>query len=787
MVQISRYIIILLSICQLTIAQHYTISGFVEDSQTRERLIGAHVIDSLSQTGTITNDFGFFSLKSTNNQAAIYSSYMGGSSPKHYLMLTKDTFVFLSINTTNILDEIIVVSESYRQEVTTPLGLTTVSMKTINNFPALGETDVIKALQTDPGAKGGIEGASGLYVRGGGFGENLFLLDDVPVYNVSHLYGFFSAFNGSAIKDIKLYKSSFPSRYGGRASSVVAIRSREGTNERIKGEVSVGLVSSKLLLEGPLFNKKTTFLVSGRRSYLDLVVKPLKSNGLIDNSFPDYHFNDVNIGITHTFSHKNRIILNTYFGNDYIQEIVDKDEKYLDYIITAKDEETSGWGNLITSIRWNHAFKGRLFSNASLAYSKYNYSVENGSFYNKIDSAEHTLSNREIIGEYQSSIVDLIAKIDFDFQLNQSFLFRFGFGNTFRLFEPGNIKNTIQSTEEHLNTETTFSNQNPNVNEYFAYLEAAWNPGPKYNTNAGCRISGQQFGSAYSFNIEPRVAMSYSLTDYLAFKLGYARMFQYTHLVIATGLNKPMEIWLPAADNIKPLMSDQISFGTSFRVNKRWLLAVEAYNKWLSNTTAIKNGISLLTDFIPWQEILTQGNGEAKGLEIGLDKQSGKLTGKFTYSLSNSNRTFPLLNNGETFDFDYDRLHDISIYLNYKLSAKWDFSALWIYGTGFPVSLPVAQYISALDMYNLDSEVGGEVYYYPSLNNYRLPAYHRLDVGAHYKKTNKIGKHIISIDIFNVYNRKNPVTAYYRGYNNKKLKYGYLLPIIPSFSYTMEF
>ncbi len=768
-------------------AQEFTISGYVEDINTGERMIGANVIDSISKKGCISNNYGYYSFGVPGPKAAVYGSYMGAKSATQLISLRRDTLLILKINPVSELQEVVVSANQYTRNEFTPLGLTVIPIKTLTLVPSLGETDLLKSIQTQPGVKGGVEGSAGIYVRGGGPGENLFMLDDVPLYNVSHLYGFFSTFNSSAIKDIRLLKGCFPARYGGRTSSVIDVRSIDGNNQSYSGEIAIGLVSSRFTLSGPLMNKKTTFIISGRRSYFDLLAKSLKKMGAVDNSFPDYYFYDLNARLTHTFSTKDRLYLSAYKGKDFIRnsdeysEINGTNNKFSENRI-----ETSGWGNFIASLRWNHTFGSSLFANTTIAYSTYNFFTETD--YQSLEkkfSGNETIKRNYFAG-YYSDITDYITKIDFDYSIAGNTI-RFGAGNTMHRFNPG--KNDFRMDDEQLNekSDSSFTNSIIQPCEPFAYFEYEVKTIEKLVINIGIRQSAFLSGKSKYFNTEPRVALDYNFFPELNIKAGYSRMVQYMHLLNSSRVSMPTDLWIPALEGIKPLKSDQVNFGAAYNVNGIILVSAEIYRKWLLNTTDYRNGASLATDLSPWYTKTTQGTGNSKGLEISLEKQQGRITGSINYTLSVSDRKYIEINEGRSFPFSYDRLHDLSVSANYRISKKWDVSAVWVMGTGYPVTLPVEKYLPALGIYNLHSEFGGEIDYFPSRNNFRLPLYHRLDIGIHYKKYNRMAEHNLSLDIFNAYNRENPVYMYFVRYRYKKLKSVGLLPVIPTITYTLKF
>lgn len=781
MIKLKTLICFLLTI-QSVYSQRYTISGYVEDINTGERIIGAYVIDTISKEVAQTNNYGYYNLKIPSNKATILASYIGLKSEVISLSLTHDTLINIQMQPVRELKEVIISSSQYEHNVNVPLGLTTIPVKQLISLPALGEPDLIKSIQSQPGIKGGLEGSAGIFVRGGGSGENFFILDDVPIYNVSHLYGFFSIFNSSAVKDIKLLKGCFPAQYGGRVSSVVDIRSRDGNNKSIKGEISLGIISSKFTLEGPLVSDKTTFIVSGRRSYFDLYSGTLKKNNLLDNNFPDYNFYDLNARITHTFSQYDKIFLSIYKGKDRIHNNNGVSVLNSNSELSFNDiNETAGWGNLISSLRWNHTFSNNLFMNITLAYSSYNYFTLDKFNNTTSDSTLDNTKDKNYSASYSSAISDLIVKSDFEYSISNNHKLTFGLGNTSHTYNPGKHIYRMSSQELNEKIDTSFTNIIIHASEPFFYIEDYIKASQKLLIITGLRLSGLISGSNISFNVEPRISANYSILRRLVIKTGYSRMTQYMHLLSTSGLTVPTDLWVPALNGLQPLKSDQIDAGIAFDWDKKVLFSIEIYRKWLTNSTDYRNGVSLLASLSPWYEKTTQGHGDAKGVEVSVEKQDGRFTGSINYTLSMTNRKYPDLNNGRTFPFMYDRLHDLNISVTYRISKKWDISALWLYGTGYPVTTPVEKYMPVLAGIS-----NNQISYFPSLNNSRLPAYHRLDLGLHFKTYNRLGEHILSVDIFNAYDRKNPINVYY-DYNNYSFIYTNLLPIIPSLTYTLKF
>jgi outer membrane receptor for ferrienterochelin and colicin len=750
----------------------------VEDVGTGERIIGAYLIDVVSKSVVQTNNYGFYIIKNLKGNVSLQASYIGLKSDVLSFTLNHDTLINIKMKPLLELKEVVIMSSAYRHNVNSPLGLTTIPIKQLTSIPALGESDLLKSIQNQPGIKGGVEGSAGIFVRGGSLGENLFMLDDVPMYNVSHLYGFLSVFNSSIIKDVKLLKGCFPARYGGRASSVLDVRSRDGNNKSITGEVSLGFISSKFAVEGPLINDKTTFLITGRRSYFELYSGTLKKLSLLDKDFPGYYFYDLNARVSHTFSQKDKIYLSVYKGRDHILNKNESTTYGFSEILTENLNETSGWGNLVGSLRWNHTFGSSLFANTTMAYSMYDYFTMSKFHSVQKDTVLNTTINKTYNADYSSSIADIIIKTDFDYSISNNQKLLFGLGNTFHTFRPGKNVYSMIDEESNEKLDTSYSNKIIHANDLYLYIEDEFKLTQKLMMNLGSRLTGLISGAKTYFNVEPRLSVNYSILPQLVFKTGYSRMIQYIHLLSTSGITMPTDIWVPSLNGLKPLKSDQINAGISYDWHEKVLISIELYRKWLNNTTDLKNGASLLTDSSPWYEKTTQGHGNAKGIEVSIEKQQGNLTGSINYTLSNSERKYADLNNGKTFPFRYQRLHDFNISINYQISKKWDFSALWSYGTGYPVTVPVEQYSPNIGL------IHGLVNYYPSINNYRLPDYHRLDLGLHYITLSHLGENTLSFDVFNAYDRKNVINMYSYG---QGFRYSYLLPLIPSITYTLKF
>jgi outer membrane receptor for ferrienterochelin and colicin len=782
------FIFSIIVITQISFGQTFTIRGFVRDNQTDENLIGASISIDKNRSGTITNSFGFYSFNLKQDSVSLYVSYVGYTPVRLSFYLTRDTVIEFRLNGIKILDEIeIQASEELIQE-TTRMSSITLPVDQIKLTPTLmGEADPIKVIQLLPGVQGGSEGSSGLYVRGGGPDQNLILLDGVPLYNSTHLYGFFSTFNADAINHIELLKGGFPARYGGRTSSVIDISMKEGNQNQFHGNATVGVISSKILLEGPL-GKDISFLVSGRRSYLNLLqsrfIKP-QTEGIAD----DYNFYDLNAKVNYRLNDKNRIYFSAYSGRDHAG--ADSENRYDDTTVsfTSKTSSTINWGNAIASLRWNHIFSNRLFATFSAAYSRYKFETET-EFNSTITYIQSNQSEKSYYRSlYNSGINDMSLRADFDFFANPTHYLRFGVVSIAHRFEPGVLASTTNSTLNELGSEIV------NALETSVYLEDDWSISPRLKLNYGLHGAAFQVnGEAYT-SLQPRINARYLTGQNLAIKLSYASMQQFVHLLTNAGIGLPTDLWVPATETVKPQQSHQVALGMAKTIFRNVDLSVESYYKVFDNVIEYKDGASFLSVSQNWEEKIEVGQGESYGLEFFLHRKTGRLNGWVGYTLSWSNRQFENLNNGEWFPYRYDRRHDIKLIMNYAITKKLATGLTWVYGTGNAVSIPEVSFASAtneghtLDGYiGLINMPGFPVQSVLTRNGFRMRDYHRLDLNASYTLQSGKVSHMIMASIYNVYGRRNP---YYLEFgfagNQKALKQVSLFPVMPSISYTLKF
>lgn len=784
------YLALMLFIPLLGFGQRHTISGYVEDANTGEKLIGVNIYDLNTGEGTVSNTYGFYSLTLPEGEVEVVYSYISYKSGIQKLTLTEDNSINVALlEESEIIDEITItadqVENNYERTQMSTIDVPIAQIKKIP--PLLGEVDVIKALQLLPGVQSGGEGQSGLYVRGGSPDQNLVLLDGTPVYNASHLFGFFSVFNADALKEVKLIKGGFPARYGGRLSSVLDINMKEGNNQELHGTASIGLISSKLMLEGPINKGKTSFMVSGRRTYIDLLARPFIKKQFKDDNKDGktgYFFYDLNAKVNHTFSDKDRLYFSVYTGLDKF---------YLDTKDLAdtgsKQVNNFGWGNITSALRWNHVWSPKLFSNTTLTYSRFDLNI-----LTKLeDFSPQKKTNTGL--EYTSGIDDYAGAIDFDYLPNSKHTIKFGLHGIKHTFNPG--KFDLEQNNENTDFSKAFTQPKVKAFEGFAYVEDDWEITDNLKANIGLHYSAFNVNKKTYNSIQPRLGVRMKLGNGVALKGSFATMRQYINLLTSDGIGLPTDLWLPSTDKIRPQESWQTGLGISKSLDNGYEIAIEGYYKEMKNLIAYKEGQGIF-GINDWQERITQGKGDSYGVELFVQKKKGKLSGWLGYTLSWSNRQFDELNLGKEFDFKYDRRHDFSVVAMYKLSDRINFGGTWVYGTGNAVTLGQSNYTG---FYGSNTNLGSKQWQGTEIkerNNYRMGAYHRLDLGVNFERQRAKYKRTLSVGAYNVYVRKNPFFLYVdtntktneqTGEQTKTriLKQTSLFPIIPYITYKIDF
>jgi hypothetical protein len=736
---INKILPLLFLLSSSLFAQDYTISGTVTDASNGEDLFGATVIvKELSNTGAQTNVYGFYSLTLPEGEYTLFFRSSGYEDLVKKIDLTDSRTLNVELvipQEVQEIEEVTITSKKGNDNITSAqMEVTRLDPKDIETIPILfGEQDIMKTLQLTPGVKGAGEGNVGFFVRGGGADQNLILLDESIVYNASHLLGFFSIFNSDAIKDVALYKSGIPAEYGGRASSVMDVKMRDGNNKRFGASGGIGLISSRLTVEGPIVKDKGSFIISGRRSYADVFLKLAEEPSLQNTTL---YFYDLNAKANYKFSDKDRLFISGYFGRD-------------DFMLD--DQFGFDWGNQTGTIRWNHVFSDKLFSNTSLIYSKFDY--------------QFTIGQGEDGFGIRSSIRDFNVKQDLTYYLNSNNTIKYGVNGIHHTFEPG----VLESGEN-----VGFNNielDKRRALEFGAYIQNEQKIGNRFSLMYGLRYSGFNYmgeGTAYEYDeegnvteersydawetikfyqgLEPRFSASFIINEKSSIKTGYNRIFQYIHQLSNTTTSSPTDVWVPTSNNVAPQTGDQIALGyyRNFKQNE-YQVSVETYYKWLQNQIDYRpNANLILNDKV--ESELVYGRGSAYGVEFQIKKTKGKFTGWFNYTLSRALRQFEDIDNGEEFSARQDRIHDLNLVLTYKINEKFVLSTSFVYYTGDAVTFPSAQY-------TYDNVT---VPYVGQRNGNRLPDYHRLDLGfTWYFKERKRFEQSLNFSIYNVYAREN--------------------------------
>ncbi len=732
------YPLIFLFFATNSIAQNATVSGILRDSQNGETLIGATAQAPVLGKGNASNEYGFYSLALPEGKDSVLLrfAYIGYQTKSIKVLPVGNVKLDIELLPTgSVLEEVVVVANGLDEKrKSTEMSVSTISTKDVKALPALfGETDILKILQLKPGVASGSEGTTGLFVRGGNNDQNLIVLDEAVVYNASHLFGFFSTFNSDAIKDLKVYKGGFPAQYGGRLSSVIDVRMKEGNNKKLSGTGGLGIISSRLTLEGPIQKGKSSFIISGRRTYADLITEAVNqaNEGKKDyNKIPRYYFYDLNTKVNFTLSPKDRLYLSGYFGRD---------------VFTFKDPSFDfrfDWGNATGSARWNHVFGPTLFANTTFTFSDYRYKIQN-----QLQGFSFSL---------KSNIKDANTKVDFYWQPNNDHTVRFGANFTYHDFITGRLKAGSDDGSVRFEAGRDFTGK-----EFGAYIADEW-AFDRLKLNYGLRLSMWDNKPAFYANIEPRVSANYEVNHRLSLKASYARMNQYVHLLASSGLSLPTDIWYPSSPGIKPEISDQIAIGTSYLLGDQVLITWEAWYKWLQNSVDFKDGAQLFGNDNLENE-LTIGRGYAYSpLELEIEKKEGRLTGWIGYTLSWVKRgDFPDIDQGAWFSPRFDTRHNISVVALWD-AAKWkkkgvdkslQLTATWVYSSGYVSWLPSGRFTF--------QDIPGAPFLatvpiYGPRNTFRYPPYTRTDFGVVLKRRTKNFESDITLSVFNATNRRNP-------------------------------
>jgi len=761
-------------------AQVITISGSIFEKGSRESLIGVNVYVPELKIGTNSNTYGFYSLSIPAGAHNLVYSYVGYAPDTLKISGNKNIIhdVFLTANAQLAAFEI-KASQVEKQSQDVRMSTVSIPIQQIKSLPAfLGEKDVMKVLQLMPGVQKGHEGSTGIYVRGGGPDQNLILLDDAVVYNANHLFGFFSLFNGDALKSVELIKGGFPARYGGRLSSVIEMNMKDGSKEKVSGEAGIGVISSRLTLNGPIIKNKASFLISGRRTYLDILARPLMNK---EEGVGGYYFYDLNAKLNYDFGRKNKVYLSGYFG---------RDKFHMSHAVNNQFEKSESknalfWQNSTGTLRWNHLFSEKLFMNTSVITTQYNLTI----------NTEESRPKDKFYLNYISSISDVSVKSDFSYYLSTLHTLRFGMQSTLHRFKPS----ALVVNESNKNYTRSAIPLDAIENGIYAEDNIRID---NFQLNPGLRLSHFGINGKNYSSVEPRLAMSYAVNPQSAFKASFASMNQYVHLLSNTGVGLPTDLWVPTTENIKPQQSWQAAAGYAYDFNLQNLsLSVEGYYKEMKNIIAYKEGASFIdigefetSSEMRWQDNISAGNGKSYGGEVLLQRKSGKLSGWIGYTLSWTKHQFDEINNGVEFWAKYDRRHDFSLVLIYNPSKRVTLSGVWVYGSGEAFTLPMGFYTDLHDTHFNTSLNHQRITDYGGRNEYRMKSYHRLDLSVQVHKKVRWGERTWEFGLYNAYSRKNPFFYLIDSqYDNPTKKYHTVLkqvslfPIIPSISYSINF
>ncbi len=783
--------------------RRYAISGHITDAETGETLIGAGILSG--QTGAVTNEYGFYSLPLPAGRHHLQVAYIGYEQIVLDIDLQRDTVLNFALRSKAELDAARIVARKDAGLQSAYLGSLEVPLAQIRNTPVLfGEADLVKTLQLLPGVQGGQEGLSGLYVRGGGPEENLVLLDGVSVYNMDHMLGLFSIFQPEAVKNVTLYKGTFPARYGGRISSIVDIRTNDGNMKETHGSLTVGVLNDRLHLEGPIVKDKLSYSLSARGLH-SVIAEPFMRL-FLKNEYYNYFFYDLNGKLTWRATDKDRFYLSVYHGADDLSIDTKEHTERTEYDVnnhphksTCEYLESTGidWGSTVGALRWNHIFNGKLFSNSTLYVNRYRMKMD-ASEDDKYFTDDVETYHFYMDGSYKSGIRDFGVRTDFDWTPSPNHLVKFGAEYIRHDFLP---QTTLLAGSDKA-TKMPYSGVHYKGNEASCYLEDNISLGSHFSLSPGLRFSWFNTQDQNYYSLQPRFSARLSLDGGLSFKAGYSRMAQYVHLLSSTVIALPLDLWVPITKDIRPVTADHVSAGVYYDGLPGWEFSVEGYWKEMYDLMEYKEGVQFIISNDGWENQVETGRGRATGLEFFIQKTAGKTTGWVAYTLARSIRWFPdgSINMGRPFPYKYDRTHAFNLTLNHKFSEKVDVSLSWVFASGSTMTVPERPTVTIAPEGgdNVEPTVQQSLYV-EGRNNYRLPPSHRLNLGVNLRHRTRRGNEAVwNFSIYNAYNAMNPNFIFYNtdhawdtetseGREIITLKKLTILPIIPAFSYTYNF
>lgn len=779
----------------------FTISGYIKEKSSGERLALATVFEKNLGKGISSNEYGFYSISLPKGFNDLEFSYTGCHTLSKKINLKNNIILDVELDASVLLKEVLVTSKKATNTVSVNTNTASLPIQQLRMVPSLGgEPDLIRGLSVLPGITTGPDGFGGIYVRGGNVDQNLFLLDGVPIYYPLHSGGIYSVFDERIIKNAQLYKGDAPARYGGKLSSVLDVQMREGNQNKFAGHLGVGLITANASLEGPIQKEKSSFIVTLRQSIFHTYIKPIsrqlkERKGDIGQT--NHSFTDFNSKINFSIGKRDQLYLSVYHGKDHFaDDNLSENQQFVPKSI--EHNQNLDWGNTITALRWNHLFNDKLFANTTLTSSKFHF--QSKEFYQERSSAAVQEETTTIVDPlfyslYSSSIADKSLKIDFNYLPNLIHNIRFGADATIHNFKPGAFtvdQHSIIPIQDLSNPDsiTSYSNTIPTY-EYNAYVEDNIRLSNRFRAHLGLRTSLLSVQGTKYWSIQPRISAFYKLTDRLLLQSSFGKNNQNHHLLTTSGVGLPSDLWVPATAKVRPQTAWQGSVGFTKLFNQSISLDVTGYYKQMNNLIAYQEGSSFLIESIvlnasDWESKVTTGKGKSYGVEINLEKKLGRIRGWMNYTWSKSLRQFETLNFGETYDFKFDRPHSFKITGLYKIKPRISFSANWSYQTGLPTTLPTSEYT----FYSSNVFAPTTVLNIGEKNKFRLPDYHRLDIEL-IILLDKYSKQILKFGLYNAYNRKNPL--YYRLKDKvdqpgeKEFVQVTLLPILPSLSYSITF
>ena len=774
------FVAVLFACAPGVLAQSVIVSGYVEDASSGERIPGAHIYLVEERVGATSNAFGFYSLAAPPGALRLSVTHVSYLSQRLDFEVAADTSLVVQLAPRVLqMDEVVVRADEAAEASEVQMSRHRLMVEEVETLPVLlGEPDLLKTMQLLPGVQAGREGFSGLYVRGGRAGQNLILLDGLPLYNPTHVLGLFSVFNTSAMKQVELIKGGFPARYGGRLSSVANFTMKEGNLKHFEGEAALGLLTSRFLVEGPIVRDRASFIFSGRRTFMDLLTWWAQRIFTPNERFGG-HFHDLNFKANYLISDRDRLYVSGYLGRDAFTYR----ERYSGPrpIIDDFDFELV-WHNRLASLRWTRLISDRWFASVLAGVTQYRVrsqiGVRNGDKGDELDTYQQV---------WASSALDYTTRLDMEYAVSLRHYLRFGAEHVAHRFTPGSTRREQTVPDRASLNHLQVQSQRLPSRDVALYVEDEWQWPLGVRTNAGLRLSGSESQGAFARSVEPRLAIHIPLGGGYAGKLSYAYVQQYMHLLTGTGASLPKDVWIPFMPGVRPQRSSQVAAGLARSLPEYGLeLSMEGYYKVMTSQIEYRTGVYAYQALESgWPSLIEHGSGRSYGAEFFVERRRRRLNGWLSYTWARTQRTFAGLNRGAPFPDGYDRRHDVSLVLQYRLTDHTLLSWSWVYGSGYPVWSAAGKYrSSSLDYaseYVLD---------YGPVNASRAPAHHRLDLSVHFiKEVRRWGERTFTLGLYNVYNRQNPMVIYPDTNSDGRTQWKKLsvLQLIPAISYQLRF